>query len=36
MQRLGVNPSHLIDRAYVDLLAEHDAGTHIGTATPNR
>ena len=36
IQRLGVNPSHLIDRAYVDLLAEHDAGTHIGTATPNR
>ena len=36
MQRLGVSPSQLIDRAYVDLLAERDAGTHIGTATPNR
>ena len=36
MQRLGVSPSQLIDRAYVDLLAERDAGTHIGTTTPNR
>jgi predicted adenylyl cyclase CyaB len=36
MQRLGVSPSQLIDRAYVDLLAERDSGTHIGTATPNR
>ena len=36
IQRLGVSPSQLIDRAYVDLLAERDAGTHIGTATPNR
>ena len=36
MQRLGVSPSQLIDRAYVDLLAERDAGTHIDTATPNR
>jgi predicted adenylyl cyclase CyaB len=36
MQRLGVSPSQLIDRAYVDLLADRDAGTHIGTSTPNR
>jgi adenylate cyclase class IV len=36
MQRLGVSPSQLIDRAYVDLLAERDAGTYIGTTTPNR
>jgi len=29
MQRLGVSPSQLIDRAYVDLLAERDCGnTH--------
>jgi predicted adenylyl cyclase CyaB len=36
MQRLGVRPSQLIDRAYVDLLAERATGTRIETATPNR
>jgi predicted adenylyl cyclase CyaB len=30
MQRLGVDPAQLLDRAYVDLLAEHGSGTHIG------
>jgi predicted adenylyl cyclase CyaB len=30
MQRLGVDPTQLLDRAYVDLLAECEAGTHIG------
>ena len=29
MQRLGVTPSQLIDRAYVDLLAPSGAGTNI-------
>lgn len=36
MQRLGVKPSQLIDRAYVDLVAEQDPGTPVGTPTPNR
>jgi predicted adenylyl cyclase CyaB len=36
MQRLGVKPSQLIDRAYVDLLAECDPGTAIETATSNK
>jgi predicted adenylyl cyclase CyaB len=30
MQRLGVDPSQLIDRAYVDLLAERASETHTG------
>jgi predicted adenylyl cyclase CyaB len=34
MKRLGVEPSQLVDRAYVDLLAERDQGTPIGTSTP--
>jgi predicted adenylyl cyclase CyaB len=29
MQRLGVKPSDLIDRAYVDLLAQGGSGTNI-------
>ena len=29
MQRLGVTPSQLIDRAYVDLLAKKGSGTNI-------
>jgi predicted adenylyl cyclase CyaB len=29
MQRLGVKPSELIDRAYVDLLADGESGTNI-------
>jgi predicted adenylyl cyclase CyaB len=29
MQRLGVTPSQLIDRAYVDLLASSNSGTSI-------
>jgi predicted adenylyl cyclase CyaB len=29
MQRLGVDPSQLIDRAYVDLLAPSGAGTNL-------
>jgi predicted adenylyl cyclase CyaB len=29
MQRLGVKPSELIDRAYVDLLADSESGTNI-------
>jgi predicted adenylyl cyclase CyaB len=29
MQRLGVAPSQLIDRAYVDLLATSESGTHL-------
>jgi predicted adenylyl cyclase CyaB len=30
MQRLGVDPAQLLDRAYVDLLAERESGTPIG------
>ncbi len=36
MQRLGVSPAQLIDRAYVDLLAAQDAETPIEAPTPNR
>jgi hypothetical protein len=36
MKRLGVEPSQLIDRAYVDLLAASGSGTSIQASTERK